>query len=360
MTPSFASPHALRRLCLLVGVGCLLLSGCDGGPGTAEPAPGEPAPGEPAVSPEPGEPDVCVPLTCDEAGAGCGSLADGCGGILDCGTCAEGLTCGAGAPNVCGEGSCEPLTCDDEGRECGQMSDGCSTVLDCGACDDGTCSPQGVCCAPTTTCDDAECGDIDDGCGHVLNCGGCPAGETCGGTSPNTCSSEMCTPTTCAAVGAECGALSDGCGAVLACGECDAPTTCGGAGVDNQCGATCDLGCPVGFTCSTLGSCESDGGQLTSIDIPAYPVVNISPSVTMNGQTPQKFIPGEDACVRVTFYPLGDNGLDSFADWVCESDGWQMPAATVFAGRYRVDVRSGSNAQFAPNNVTVIEDILLQ
>ncbi|MBK7860781.1 MAG: hypothetical protein IPJ65_19705 [Archangiaceae bacterium] len=34
--------------------------------------------------------------------AACGQLPDGCGGVLECGACAAGMTCGAGgAPNVC-------------------------------------------------------------------------------------------------------------------------------------------------------------------------------------------------------------------------------------------------------------------
>ena len=46
---------------------------------------------------------ACVPRSCSALGANCGSLADGCGGTLTCGTCAAGQTCaGAGTPNVCG------------------------------------------------------------------------------------------------------------------------------------------------------------------------------------------------------------------------------------------------------------------
>ena len=37
---------------------------------------------------------LCVPRTCVQLGAGCGLAADGCGGLLDCGTCM--------APQVCG------------------------------------------------------------------------------------------------------------------------------------------------------------------------------------------------------------------------------------------------------------------
>ncbi|QSQ28636.1 hypothetical protein JY651_11730 [Pyxidicoccus parkwayensis] len=47
--------------------------------------------------------DPCVPTTCAEQGTNCGSMADGCGGTLSCGTCGTGTTCGgSGTPNVCG------------------------------------------------------------------------------------------------------------------------------------------------------------------------------------------------------------------------------------------------------------------
>ncbi len=38
---------------------------------------------------------TCVPLTCSTAGAQCGSLSDGCGGTLQCGTCTTGNACNA-------------------------------------------------------------------------------------------------------------------------------------------------------------------------------------------------------------------------------------------------------------------------
>lgn len=37
---------------------------------------------------------ACVPTTCAAAGATCGSISDGCGGTLTCGTCGAGYTCG--------------------------------------------------------------------------------------------------------------------------------------------------------------------------------------------------------------------------------------------------------------------------
>lgn len=83
------------------------------------------------------EPDafVCTPTSCATASKDCGYLPDGCGGVLQCGTCQGGETCGGGGvPNVCGVGTCTPTTCVAEGKDCGGISDDCSQVLDCGTC----------------------------------------------------------------------------------------------------------------------------------------------------------------------------------------------------------------------------------
>jgi hypothetical protein len=47
-------------------------------------------------------PASCVPTTCSAQGKNCGSIPDGCGGTLVCGTCDNPMTCGGGGvPNVC-------------------------------------------------------------------------------------------------------------------------------------------------------------------------------------------------------------------------------------------------------------------
>jgi hypothetical protein len=104
----------------------------------------------------PPPPPTCTKLTCAEAGVTCGPAGDGCGGILDCGSC-----------------PCTPQTC--MGR-CGPQGDGCGGVLACPACDGGPgCTPR--------TCMEAgaECGIIGDGCGSTVDCGMCVPPETCGG-----------------------------------------------------------------------------------------------------------------------------------------------------------------------------------
>jgi hypothetical protein len=59
-------------------------------------------------------------------------MPDGCGAVLDCGTCAAPTTCGgAGVANQCG---CTPSTCAAQGAECGIIDNGCGGSLDCGGC----------------------------------------------------------------------------------------------------------------------------------------------------------------------------------------------------------------------------------
>ena len=63
----------------------------------------------------------CVPGTCESLGARCGEVEDGCGGMLDCGSCGE-------IP----PGECEPMTCAGRGFNCGKYADGCGGTMYCG------------------------------------------------------------------------------------------------------------------------------------------------------------------------------------------------------------------------------------
>jgi hypothetical protein len=87
----------------------------------------------------------CVPVTCEQAGAKCGAVPDGCSGSIVCGVCPEEFCGGGGAPNTCGLNDCTPKTCVQVGAECGIVSDGCSRVHDCGACSAGLVCRQGQC-----------------------------------------------------------------------------------------------------------------------------------------------------------------------------------------------------------------------
>ncbi len=81
---------------------------------------------------------ACVPQTCADQGFNCGPAGDGCGNLIQCGSCTSPQTCGGGGvDSVCGypdAGSCTPRTCAQLGYDCGTDGDGCGGVLDCGSC----------------------------------------------------------------------------------------------------------------------------------------------------------------------------------------------------------------------------------
>jgi hypothetical protein len=141
----------------------------------------------------------CVPDTCQAQQKNCGSMPDGCGGVIQCGSCTAPELCGGGGtPNVCGEGSCSPTTCAAEGKDCDRISDGCSDVISC-----GTCTP------PET-------------------CGGGGVGNVCGarpdaGTTKNDAATSPCDPSCMAQAGAVC-CTECGCSGTVQCPPvCDDP-----------------------------------------------------------------------------------------------------------------------------------------
>jgi hypothetical protein len=217
---------------------------------------------------------TCAATTCLAAGANCGSIGDGCGKVLTCGMCTAPDSCGGGGTaNVCGHPSCTKRTCADAKANCGPVGDGCGGLLDCGMCMlPDTCGGGGVAsvcghpaCTPRTCVDaKASCGPAGDGCGGVIDCGKCTLPDTCGGGGKsNVCGHPVCTPRTCAAAGASCGQVGDGCGGLLDCGKCTAPDTCGGGGVSSVCGhATCTprTCAAAGANCGAIG--DGCGGVL--------------------------------------------------------------------------------------------------
>jgi len=195
---------------------------------------------------------VCTPLTCAGQSIQCGPAGDGCGNVLDCGTCTPPQTCGGGGvPGQCGtppEGGvvCQPVSCQQQGIGCGPAGDGCGNALNCGTCTPPqTCGGGGVpgqCggqCVPLTCAQqNIHCGPAGDGCGNLLDCGACVAPQTCGGGGvPGQCGGGVtCVPKTCSQLNIQCGPAGDGCGGLLDCGQCVSPQTCGGGGVPGQCG----------------------------------------------------------------------------------------------------------------------------
>lgn len=207
----------------------------------------------------------CGLVTCASLNANCGLIGDGCGGTVDCGSCAAPQTCGGGGTQFqCGGNqACVPLTqtvaCSALSANCGEVSDGCGGTITCGTCSGtDTCGGGGTafqcgsggggtCTKLTCAAVNATCGTIGDGCGGTVDCGACTvAGQTCGGGGvAGQCGSAMCTPRTCAQAGATCGFVGDGCGGIInynggtgpGCGSCSvAGQTCGGGGMPNVCG----------------------------------------------------------------------------------------------------------------------------
>ncbi len=181
-----------------------------------------------------------LPWTCAKQGFNCGPAGDGCGLLLNCGTCTAPKTCGATSPGVCAQGV---ALLPDGGVNCAPM----------------TCVAQGF-----------NCGPAGDGCGQLLNCGSCAAPKSCGGGGTSgVCGQPACTPRTCASLDAGCGVQGDGCGgATPNCGTCAAPDICGGAGVLNRCGSLfpdggSDGGRPCTNLCLQQNAC--DGGVRTSL-----------------------------------------------------------------------------------------------
>jgi len=82
--------------------------------------------------------NCCTPKTCAQLGKNCGSVANGCGGTINCGTCVKGNQC---TNNVC---TCIPATCASLGKTCGTWDDGCKGKLNCGAACANACSNVNV------------------------------------------------------------------------------------------------------------------------------------------------------------------------------------------------------------------------
>jgi MYXO-CTERM domain-containing protein len=211
----------------------------------------------------------CTAITTCPTGDNCGTISNGCGGTVSCGSaCTSPDTCGGGGtPNHCG---CTALTTCPTGDNCGTISNGCGGTVSCGsACTSpDTCGGGGTAnhcgCTAITTCPTGDnCGTVPDGCGGTVSCGTCTSPQTCaGGGTANVCG---CTPATTCPTGDTCGTVSDGCGGTVACGTCAANQTC----TNNQCtgGGTSEDG---GITLLDAGQ-GSDGSVVNPNDSGAGP-----------------------------------------------------------------------------------------
>lgn len=260
-------------------------------------------PSGPILHFEASTPTQCTPRSCSDLGFTCGPNSDGCGNVIQCGSCSGTDYCGGGGYSLCGnphalpdgalKSTCVPKTCADyPANTCGQQSDGCGGLTDdCNACKApafcggggaslcGTGASNGadaMACVPKTCADypTGTCGQQSDGCGALTtNCATCQNPEYCGGdpNHPNTCGGnnglgvdggpmqQPCKPKTCADFPAgTCGVQGDGCGGTTPnCSTCKSPAFCGGGG-SNLCG-------------TGSGSTGSGGGTCTPKTCAAYP-----------------------------------------------------------------------------------------
>jgi hypothetical protein len=267
-----------------------------------------------------GGPSTCTPKTCADVKANCGPIGDGCGSVVQCGTCdvSLGETCGGGSvPSTCGKPPCKKLTCADTGATCGVAADGCGgQTADCGGCNTAIgescngvpskCSiltsggdggvDGGAACVPTTCAALGQnCGGTPDGCGgFIASCGTCGPADTCGGGGVPSVCGHTCKPLTVCPAGLNCGPIADGCGGIISCGgACATPgQICGGGGTANVCGgnSACtglcaqQTTCPGGGTTSISGTVTTPNGVLpiygALVYVPNGPVTAFSTGVT--------------------------------------------------------------------------------
>jgi hypothetical protein len=216
----------------------------------------------------------CTPPTCGSLS--CGTLNNGCGGPVSCGTC-------SGGGEKCYDGGCcTPITCTEAAEAgiftgCADVDLGCGEHGSCSTCGSGESCYDGGCCTPLSCAEAIDaglvtgCGPVDLGCGLAKSCSSCGSGEQC---YKNAC----CTPLTCAeaqdaGLVTGCGPVGVGCGAQKSCAPCAANQTCvknacvnctaktcadfgnTGCGHADPCtGTTLDC-CPTGTTCQGTICC---------------------------------------------------------------------------------------------------------
>ena len=106
--------------------------------------------------------EVCTKKSCNELNFECGKANDGCGNIIDCGTCPDKKEC---VDHKCVNPFCGDHKCNGD--------DDCTTCPDDCKCGNGQKCYKGICCTPN--CFGKSCGD--DGCGG--SCGTCPDDYVC-------------------------------------------------------------------------------------------------------------------------------------------------------------------------------------
>jgi hypothetical protein len=199
---------------------------------------------------------ICVPLTCAQAGYQCGTPSDGCGGTLVC-TCSSGTACNP-TTHLCTVACVGGLTC------VGGCCDGTN-------CQPGTslkaCGPATSVCQTCDTYENCKTQQCTNTCSNTSECknGGCCQSGTCqAGTLPTTCG-PSCLDCTSSSAGHAC--LDGACGCNT---SADCPTNMACDPTKHICSINCDgttapcnRGCCSGTRCvtgETQSACGYNGG----------------------------------------------------------------------------------------------------
>ena len=281
----------------------------------------------------------CTPTTCAAAGRNCGSMSDGCGMTLDCGSCPVGDSCSSGGVCRCSNGIRDG---GEAGVDCGgTCPTKCANGTSCtsgGSCTSGNCV-EGVCCnSPCNTtcvsCLQSRSGQSDGTCANITT-GSDPKGEcspqspsTCGRTgqcaggacqlhpSGTACAAASCTGSTqtnqdtCDGSGTCVDGGSMSCGGAYICSGGSCQSCSDGVQNGNETGVDCGggppcSGCPNGTPCGSPSECAtgncvdgvccatSCGGLCRRCDL--SPNVGTC-SFIPNGQDPDNECPGNNDC----------------------------------------------------------------
>ncbi len=226
-----------------------------------------------------GDPNRCEPneepTECEAAGKNCGTITSQCGGVkISCGTCTAPQVCNSNG--VCGP-PCTPMTCAQLGNpQCGSLPDGCGGVVKCNDCPDPTnytCLSNNTCCKKKTCAVDynGQCGTgLDDGCGGTEDCtcasGACQAtttgvaGQCCVNTAScaaNSCNTTVTNTCTGAPIVCACNATTQYCDSTT--NTCMAKESCA-----QEPGTNGHAPSQSGDSCSNGGAFDSGGGNLIS------------------------------------------------------------------------------------------------
>ncbi len=279
---------------------------------------------------------ACSNVTCQDLGYECGKAWLGCGPsstTTDCGTCPTGKKCNL-SYNVC-EPDCAPKSPTEictaakaaSGVECGYISNGCGGIVDCGTCPAGKgCGIYGVAnrCEPILFPDECivlgkNCGKLQSACGGQVDCGTCPSGQVC---NANGVCGPPCQPKTCADfVPAECGVFNDGCNGSLTCACKQSGAVCvpGTGGAPAKCCVN-TASCPAG-SCSTTVKNTCTGANINCNTCTSAQVCDTASKTCVAKKTCASYSAGGTApkCNDNAFY---DNGAGQKFACPCQSPDW--------------------------------------